>query len=148
MKENLGLALLAVLLAGCATCQKAAQWPDSPVMISIARLLCAPELYHGRDVVVTGYLWLEPDSGSYLCLHREDAEQTLCSNAVLLDPPIPQDQMKTEFYGRYVTVVGTFDCQRMALSPAGATQSAQGCLTQIREMKTVGKGPSHVWPED
>lgn len=81
-----------------------------PMMVSLVRLISEPHRFEDKQVIIRGFLLasrVPHDASIYvLCLNREDAENLL-GNDVLL---VPNEEMKTspaKFDRMYVEVIGT-----------------------------------------
>jgi hypothetical protein len=76
--------------------------------VSLIALIAAPERYHGKKVVVSGYMYLQRER-SALYLGKADFQHSLFKNSLYLEVP---NQMVVRLYplnGCYVEVTGTFD---------------------------------------
>jgi hypothetical protein len=78
--------------------------------VSIIELISRPELFHGKQVRVIGYVRLEFE-GNAIYLSKESHEAGIFKNALWLDPPprSPLAQKGASWGPRYAIVEGRFD---------------------------------------
>jgi hypothetical protein len=96
---------LAVLLAIVGATPVASQ-----EMVSLIRVIGAPENFDGKLITVVGVPRIEFE-GNALYLHREDFDQRLSKNALWLS--VPKDKFKEwkALEGKYVLVEGVFSAK-------------------------------------
>ncbi len=100
------IAILLIVSAGY--CAAADQRPDEIAYnVSIIRLIASPEKYHGKRVVVWGFLRLEFE-GDTLYLHREDYERSLTANGIHLSLSESQRKPFKKYDRQYVVLSGVF----------------------------------------
>lgn len=98
MKQAIALILLLSIIA-------VAQQPPT---VSLIALIAAPERYHGKQVVVPGYMYLQRER-SALYLAKADFQHALFKNALYLQVPNQTVERIYPLNGCYVEVKGTFD---------------------------------------
>lgn len=77
--------------------------------VSLIQLIATPEKYHGKKVLVIGYLNIEFE-GNAIYLHEEDYKHGLDKNAFWVDF---SKEIKPEKYSKsYVIIEGTFNMNR------------------------------------
>jgi hypothetical protein len=110
---------------------------DEPVSVSMIELIAYPEKFDRKTVSVVGYLTPveEEHRTAILFLHREDADQWLHSNGVLVIASDDMMRRKEQLYGMYVRIVGVFHA-----TPAVGGQM----VTEIKDIKacTVWSDPA------
>jgi hypothetical protein len=82
---------------------------------SLIQVLARPDAYHGREIVVEGYLEVKFE-GTAIYLSREDAEYNLTRNGFwvsLRDSPLEATvwEIARQFHGQYVRIEGIFDAE-------------------------------------
>jgi hypothetical protein len=76
--------------------------------VSIVQLITNPKAYHGKIVMVTGFLNMEFE-GDGIYLHKDDYKYFICKNGLWCDI----DKGKyNKFNKKYVHIVGTFNAER------------------------------------
>jgi hypothetical protein len=76
--------------------------------VSLVALIAAPERYHGKQVVVSGFMYLQRER-SALYIGKADFQHALFKNAVYLVIPNESFERIYRFNGCYVEVRGTFN---------------------------------------
>jgi len=131
--------------------------------ISLIALLANPELHHEKTILVNGFLKLEHE-GNCLYLHKEDYEQGLSKNAILVEVTGDIEEELTALDLRYVMLVGIFDAHNKGHfdSCSGAIKNisrAESTLTRAefekqqdrytdRNLQNLGLGPYRLNPKD
>lgn len=101
------LGLLFMLLAP--TIRTAGDTPaPSAEVVSLVRLITAPEQYDGKAVLIVGFLRLEFE-GNGLYLHEEDYEHGITKNAVWVVRNAKINERADALNMHYVMLGGTFD---------------------------------------
>lgn len=103
--------LVAVLALNAISCahQRHAQYNEP--FVSFTQLLARPELYHGKDVCVEGFLHFRYEDVA-LYFSREHANYGQNRSAFWLSfdmKRLPPELLLQDFDGRYVSVSGKFD---------------------------------------
>jgi hypothetical protein len=80
----------------------------SAEVVSLVRLIAAPEQYDGKAVLVVGFLRLEFE-GNGLYLHEEDYERGITKNAVWVVRNAKINEQVDALNMRYVMLAGTFE---------------------------------------
>jgi hypothetical protein len=84
---------------------KSVDWRAGRYWVSMIELIGNPERYHGKQVIVRGFLCLDFENSS-LYLHRDDYENRIGKNAIALSGEAIPELAKWAM--KYVTVEGTF----------------------------------------
>lgn len=92
---------MTLLLATIALAQK------SPT-VSLIALIASPERYDGKQVVVSGYMYLQRER-SALYLAKADFQHALFKDAFYLEVPNQMGERIYRLNGCYVEITGTFD---------------------------------------
>src|SRR6266511_2902776 len=108
--QNCLLPVMFAILFGGVSCDRSKQTSASSIgtHVSLIQIIGNPEPFHGKRVVVAGFVVLEFEHHA-LYLHREDADHLLMKNALWLD--LPNDarnvaNLPTNSNRRYVIVDG------------------------------------------
>ena len=89
---------------------------DEPPLISLVQLIANPQDYHGKEVIVMGYLNLMlegkipfPFEGNAIYLHEDDWKHAVAKNGLALE--ITSDFAKKQSWvdGKYVILRGRFN---------------------------------------
>jgi hypothetical protein len=86
--------------------------PDEIVDVSILQLLCNPEKYDGKLVMVKGFIKLEFE-GTAIYFHEEDCKNHISQNSIWLN--ISREtyySLKPECSDKYGSVIGTFNADQ------------------------------------
>jgi hypothetical protein len=75
--------------------------------VSIAALVADPQKYHGKQVLVRGYVRLEFE-GNAIYLHRDDYKYGISENGIWLNVKNCARRDGSSFRAGYAMVVGTF----------------------------------------
>lgn len=78
-----------------------------PRDVSVIQLIATPELFHGQDVRVIGFLHLEFE-GDAVYLHREDFENSITQNSVAIELSESQEHAWRKLNNHYVIIEGRF----------------------------------------
>jgi hypothetical protein len=103
-----------------------------PEVVSLIRLIAAPQQYDGKRVVVIGVPRIDFESYG-LYLHKEDFDQGLTKNALWIVVPNGKDDEWKALEGQYVLVDGTFSVQNTG--HMGMYSGAIGKITRFRAVK-------------
>ena len=80
--------------------------------ISLLTLIATPDRYHGKQVTVSGFMYLQRE-GNALYVAQSDFQHALFKNAVYLQISKEQFERVYALNGCYVEVRGKFDAKRM-----------------------------------
>src|SRR5688500_14684358 len=81
------------------------------VQVSIVDLIVNGSGYHGKRVLLHGFLCLEFE-GTAVYLHQDHCAYVMTENAVWVDVPAAVMRRRGSYDRRYIRVVGTFNAQR------------------------------------
>ena len=100
---------------------------DVPQSASMVELLANPAKYDGELVGVTAFLGLDPPDGSMLYLHKEDYDNGILMNAILIDvnKEIWADREKLD--ANYVVTVGIFRSNQRSHNRYSAITKIRTC---------------------
>ena len=119
------LGLLFILLAPTICTASDTPAPSAEV-VSLVRLITAPEQYDGKAVLIVGFLRLEFE-GNGLYLHEEDYEHGITKNAIWVVRNAKINEQADALNMHYVMLGGTFDA-----SHNGHMRLFSGSLKNIR----------------
>jgi hypothetical protein len=131
MKQAIAMTLL---LSTIALAQK------SPT-VSLIALIASPERYDGKQVVVSGYMYLQRER-SALYLAKADFQHALFKNALYLEVPNRTVEHIFPLNGCYVEITGTFDGKH-----TGHMGAFSGDLI-VKEVSPVWTGTVPADPKD
>ena len=132
MKEHIMVKCLIVLGGILFTCCRSSSVPIHERAPSLVAILATPERFHGKDVLLVGYLDTDSDRQYWgLYLNKEAAKVCLRNGVRIL---LSDEEMKlySDFVGKYCYVDGKYDMH-------GGGYLWSGSLKQIRHIEPVGE---------
>lgn len=81
---------------------------QQPEHLSLIQLISNPEKYDGKRVSVVGFLYFGGVDGDGLYLHKEDCDNAIGSNGLMVDRTKQMFQERERLYDNYVLIVGVF----------------------------------------
>jgi hypothetical protein len=122
----------------CGRRQGATKSSRQALPVSMIRLLANPEKYHGKRVIVEGYMRLEFE-GDAIYFHEEDYKKGLSSNSFWLDVSVEQLKKYRRINNQYVFIEGVFDAKHF-----GHMGMFSGEIKRISRIQQIR---SHIAPE-
>jgi hypothetical protein len=110
-----------------------AQPAESPVDVSLVRVIANPERFDGKLVSLIGFLRIEPE-GTALYLSSEDYQHQVFGNALRVELNEQLRQDREELDMNYVHIVGVFDARHLGQMPFPS-----GSITNVSKW--------HLWSE-
>jgi hypothetical protein len=145
MKMRL-LGALALMFSLLASLTGISQNKPNDVLVSLIELISNPEKFDGKVVTVQGFLVLDRRRhdllAHYLYLHREDADNLLTWNALVVVPSKQMLRDEEEIDRMYVRLTGTYRAERALGSlHAGTIKDIVSCTMWSDPSRPVGLNP-------